>query len=384
MPGACKGELAVYTTLDRNQNIVMGVSIKASKPSDYSRTFRSLAEQLDESVPYAPLSDEVNCNQMQLALVGPPNSAIEPVGAVFGGIILQNQTVGSDRRSGIVETALSEDEHSAEPAIDPNSGPIRRIPAMTPPNIGYLSLSDNPDIIQNVSVANANNNGLRGDVFGTADPDFSNILRECIGAYNQTETDLDLSQHACAAFVKAEAFPEYVPFASPSVRCVEVEGVEEPSCTTKSSLAQKQTAPMAMLFKIDCPDCKKGQKYGFTVDAIFTEMRTWISGNDTTVSLTALSTRNKVPMPWSDDDATRTKRFDDWLSTAEVGAYATTLDSYVWEPKNLDENRQFNLMWGAIVLGLGMTILIELLIVSIHPGIRLQTTPPERDDDRSV
>lgn len=381
LSGACEGELAVYSTLDRNRDIVLAVSIKASEPGDYSRTFKNLAEQLETSVPYAPLGDEVNCDRMQLALVGPPNSAIEPKGAVFGGVIVQNQTVGSYRRSGVIETALSEDDNATAPATDPTSGPIRRNPDAVRRNVGFISTIDNPNIIQNADLSDVDDIGRRGSVLGTADRDFGSILADCIGPHNLTEAEIDLSLHSCAAFVKAEAFPEFVNVASPTMSCVQPGGPETRQCIGKSSLMTKRLAPVALLFKIDCPECKRGQKLGFTVEAIFTQMSTWISGSDTTVSLTAVSTKRKVPTPWSDDDATRKKRFDDWISTADVGAYATTLDSYVWEPKNLNEQRQFNLMWGAIVLGLGMTILIELLIVSIHPGIRLQTTPHKEDDD---
>lgn len=378
----CKGELAVYSTIDSSGDIMMAVSAKATRPSDYTKTFVRLADQPETSAPYAPLSDELFCRDIQMAVVGPPGSSISPMGAVFGDVVVQNQTVGSYRREGIVETALSTEPPSnsvgngdlTEQVIDPDV-----------PRVGYISVADDPSLIQHVDLSNTDHFGRRGNLFGIADPDFESVLWDCVdAAESESETGLNLSQFPCINFVRSEPLPGYVAVASPTTSCSEPGGPETRQCVSKSSIAQKAIAPVALLFKIECPECKLGQRIGFTVDAIFTEMSTWLSGSERTVSLSAVAANNKTPAPWSDDDATRTKRYDNWISTTEVGAYSKTLDSYVWEPKNFNESRQFNLMWGAIVLGLGMTILIELLIVSIHPGIRLQMTPPDEDADPKV
>ncbi|MFN3213980.1 MAG: hypothetical protein ACE37M_12800 [Henriciella sp.] len=375
LAGNCGDDLAVYSTLDHDQNILLGVSVKASEPEAYSSTFRRLADEVEASVSYAPLSDEIDCDRMRLAVVGPPKSSVTPVGAVFGDIIVQNHSVGSSRRSGIVETALREDENG--PGSDRGSADQVRDGARA--KVGFVSTADFPEIIKPAESVDTDYIGPESDLLGTTDPDFGGILQDCIGSHGASHTDIDLSEHPCVAFVEAEALPGFVGVAIPSTRCAQPVGAEPVQCMSTSGLVQRRIAPVALLFKIDCPECRKGQRFGFSLEAIFTQMSAWISGNDKTVSLTALSTDRKAPTPWRDDDAARTKRFDDWVSTTKVGAYSTTIDSYVWQSKNMDERRQFNLMWGAIILGLGMTILIELLIVSIHPGIRLQTTPPDED-----
>ncbi|WP_273239833.1 hypothetical protein [Hyphomonas atlantica corrig.] len=371
----CEGPWTVYAGAGNKDNFIIAVVADTEEPLSYASKFEEILANPQTSDPYAPFNKMTHhCGVMDIAVVAPKGSTLIPLGAVFGGGDIQNANIGNfleedfnpyfDADAEIEKLIASEKERALKNA----DGSIAFLtPTLDENQIGYVAMREDKTALE-VLAADAED----GPYSMRTRPFWNECAEE---AGEAAPTPL-----ACAFRLRATPRPS--PYLGPHLTRMCLPSDEEKSagvgfCDDPIEAVSVggndyDVAPVAILFELKCSECKAGNQNGLSIATAFGGYYPLgLKDFRGEFSYSPISTPNFQATPWKSDSTPRTSSVGNWSTKRNIGYRSDLIDSYVWNPTSTAERRQFQITLGSILMGLGLTLIAEILIVSLHPGVKL-------------
>lgn len=380
----CRGPWTVYAGVRDHGRFIIAVVADADSPLAYADKFGEIVNKPDRSQPYAPINEMTDrCGSvMDISLVGPKYSQLTPLGAVFGGADIQNGNLGSSVMSEFnrfIDADAEIKERSAadeESALKYPDGSIAfMIPTLKENEIGYVALKEDQTALEVLQIDSDS------DIYSLESRPY---LKECIEDESKESQSYD---QKCAMKLKASARKQRYQGSHLARICLPGEDDEQSDsvpveCENRMKAISAggddyPVVPVALVFELNCPSCKTGNRTGLSISAAFDSLLILGMTNfEREFSYAPISNIEFDAAPWRTDSSARDTSAGNWLTRRFAYYRSNVIDSYVWTPTGELQRRTVFLTLGSILMGLGLTLLAEVLIVLLHPGIRLGLVPP--------